>query len=720
MIARVPPAGAGAGAGALRWAPLLSAPVLSALVLCELVSGVARAEDPETVVVLGTRVPESSVDQPAAIDRLDRAQIRQGQLQVNLSESLPGVPGLSAQNRQNYAQDLQLSVRGFGARSSFGVRGVRLYADGIPGTMPDGQGQISHVDLGSADHIEVLRGPFSALYGNSSGGVIAVFTADATAATHLEAGATYGSFDTQRYALQASGAVAGALALIDISHFTTEGYRAHSAAERDILNAKSRWRLDDQSTLTVIANAVDMPDAQDPLGLTRAQLAGDRTQAGTNALGYNTRKSVQQQQLGAAYERTLSASDALTVMAYGGHRDTTQFQAIPKATEAAPVNPGGVIDLARNYRGVDLHLTDRRSLAGTKLQVTGGIAYDGLDEARRGYLNYIGSELGVEGALRRSQANRVYDLDEYLQAQWDPDARWRAVAGLRHSLVEVRSLDHLAPPGANVSGVDYSATNPVAGLTYRINPAANLYAAYGRGFETPTLNDLAYRSTDGTLPGLNLGLLPARSDNYELGIKGGNARWRSTLDLFYIRTVDELAVQSNANGRSVYENIPETQRKGAEFELQGGWAGGFRGQLAYTYIQALTSQAYRSCYGLPCVPVVIGAGHRLAAVPADTLYAGLTWANRSEAFSVTAEAVGRAQIYVDDRNSDSAAGYGLVNLHCDLQQQRSGWHLKESLRIDNLGDRRYVDSVIVNESNARYFEPDPGRSVYVMLTAAHD
>lgn len=684
-----------------------------------LMAPIAHPEEPETIVILGTRVAESSADQPVSIDRIDQDRIREGQLQINLSESLSQVPGVSAQNRQNYAQDLQVSVRGFGARSSFGVRGVRLYADGIPGTMPDGQGQISHFDLGSADHIEVLRGPFSALYGNSSGGVIAIFTENAPAATRLEATAAYGSLGTQRYALQGSGSAGGARLIVDASHFATDGYRDHSAAERNTFNAKARWQLDDQSTLTLIANAVDIPDALDPLGLTRAQLGTDRTQAGVNALAYNTRKSVRQQQLGASYERRLNAADEFTAMIYGGHRDTTQFQAIPKASEGSAAHPGGVIDLARSYRGVDLHLTDHRLIGGTPFQLTAGLAYDGLDEARRGFLNFVGSQLGVEGAVRRSEANRVYDLDEYLQAQWDPSVRWRAVAGLRHSVVDVRSHDHRAPVGFNVSGVRYSAANPVAGLTFRATPGVNLYGAYGKGFETPTLNDLAYRSTDGSLPGLNLALRPARSDNYEIGLKIAAPHWRGTLAGFYIKTEDELAVQSNANGRSVYENIPETRRKGAEFEVQGTWARGFSGQLAYTYIQALTAQPYSSCSGLPCTAIVISAGHRLAAVPANTLYGGLTWAHQPDDFSVTLEAVGRAHIYVDDRNSDAAAGYWLGNLHCDIKQQIPGWHFRESLRIDNLTDRRYVGSVIVNESNSRYFEPEPGRSVYVMFVVSH-
>jgi iron complex outermembrane receptor protein len=343
-----------------------------------------------TIVVTATRIAESSFDLPVSIDRVDRRTIQSGQLQVNLSESLITVPGVSVESRQNYAQDLQLSIRGFGARSSFGVRGLRLYSDGIPGTMPDGQGQFSQFDLGSADHIEVLRGPFSALYGNSSGGVIAIFTEDAKPGYVVDGTAQYGTFSTQRYALKTEGDDGVINYVVDAAHFQTDGYRFHSNAERDNFNSKFRIATSDTATLTVVANVVETPAVQDALGLTRAQLAADPRQAGVGAVQFNTRKSLDQEQLGAVYDDKLSAADDLSTTLYTGHRATTQYQAIPVSTQAAPLSPGGVIDLDRAYWGIDTHVTDARDLAGTALQVVAGIAYDDLEEARKGYLNYQG------------------------------------------------------------------------------------------------------------------------------------------------------------------------------------------------------------------------------------------------------------------------------------------------------------------------------------------
>ena len=684
------------------------------------------------VVVTATRVAQSSADLPASIDRVDRTTLHVGQPQVNLSESLLTVPGVSAQSRQNYAQDLQISVRGFGARSSFGVRGVRLYSDGIPGTMPDGQGQFSQFDLGSADHIEVLRGPFSALYGNSSGGVISLFTADAEPGNSIDGTVLYGTFDTQRYAVETTGAAGIYNYVVDAAHFQTDGYRYHSDAERNNFNAKLRLALGDSASLTLVGNAVQAPFVQDPLGLTRAQLGANREQAGVGAIAYDTRKNLAQEQMGVVFDDKLGAHDEFNTTVYTGHRRTTQYQAIPQVTqENAPLYPGGVIDLDRAYYGIDAHLTDQRSLAGRPLQVTVGLSYDDLEEARKGFLNYIGAALGVEGAVRRNEANHVYDFDQYLQAQWDPDPRWRLIAGVRNSAVDVASHDHLPGVPAPDSSVRYSAVDPVGGVTFRASSKVNFYASYGRGFETPTLNDLAYRSTDGSLPGLNLALNPARSDNYEIGFKAGDEHVRVDLAGFYIKTVDELAVLANTSGRTVDQNIGETTRHGAELGVDADVGGGVSGRLAYTYIRAIVAQGYFTCVGTPCKqPSIVGgplpanylpvaAGSRLPAVPMNALYAGVTWKYAPLGFSGTLEAQSRARIYTDDRDSDAAAGYWVANLRATFTQKTRHWLLSESAGLDNLANRAYVGSVIVNESNSRFFEPAPGRTAYIMVNAGH-
>ena len=684
------------------WLALLSPP------------GLTQQADPsatDAIVVSATRGEQSAFDLPLSIDSLNRTQLQDGQLQENLSESLARVPGIVARNRQNYAQDLQISSRGFGARASFGVRGLRLYADGIPATMPDGQGQISHVDLGSATRLEVLRGPFSTLYGNSSGGVISVFTEDGAPGMWFAPSFIMGSDGAQRIGAKLSGDNGRLNYVLDVSSFRTDGYREHSAAKRDLLNAKLRWQPDADSTLTLVANAMEMPDTQDPLGLTRARFAADPRQVDAAALRFNTRKDVAQQQTGLTYARKVGAGDTAQVTVYLGARDSTQYQAIPTGPQLAASHPGGVIDLTRDYGGIDAHWRHRGELADAPLTTTLGIAYDRLNETRLGFQNFVGPMLGVKGALRRDEDNRIYNLDQYLQTQWEPAAQWLLMAGVRHSVVRMRSADHyiVAGNGDDSGATDFSATTPVAGITWRITPALNVYASYGRGFETPTLNELAYRA-DG--PGPNLALRAATSDNLELGFKSllGQAT-RLDMALFAVDTQREIVVDTSSGGRATYRNAGRTRRTGVESSLQTRWNNGLELAAAYTF---LTARYRDTIAGSPIL-----ADNFIPGIPRHSLYVEGLWRHAPSGFTAAIELRDVGKVWVNDANADAADAYTTVGFRFGFEQRASGWTLKEFLRVDNLSDRRYAGSVIVNETNKRFFEPAPGRGVLVGISAQY-
>ena len=575
------------------------------------------------VVISVTRTERASADVPASVDVIDRAALGDN-LQINMSESLSRVPGITAQNRQNYAQDLQISSRGYGARSTFGVRGLRLYVDGVPATMPDGQSQISHIDLSSADRIEVLRGPFSALYGNSSGGVISVFTQDGGPGTVAEASTVFGSDGTQRLGLKVSGAEGKFSYVVSASRFETDGYRDHSAAERSNLNAKLKYALTDDTRVTLVVNALRMPDVQDALGLTRAEFEANPRQATAVATQFDTRKTITQNQVGVVLDHKLSSSQALQWMVYSGDRGVTQFQAIPVGTQAPATHPGGVIDLDRRFAGTDLRWTGRGTLLGTPATLTAGLSYDQLVEERRGYQNFVGATLGVQGALRRDEQNRARSVDQYLQGEWVLGERWTASAGLRHSKVSFTSADrYIVGTNLNDSGsADYSATTPVAGLVFHATDAVNVYATLGRGFETPTFNEVAYRPGGAT--GLNFGLLPARSRQWELGVKARlSADWQTNVAVFQARTTDEITVLSNTGGRTTFQNAGRTDRKGLEAALSGQLGRGFSVYGAATWLDATYRDAFTTCGPPPCATpaVPVAAGNRIPGIPKSMLYA---------------------------------------------------------------------------------------------------
>jgi iron complex outermembrane receptor protein len=676
------------------------------------------------VSVSATRVERDSMDLPVAIDTIDQRAIREANPQVNLSESLNRVPGIAVQNRQNYSQDLQISSRGFGARSTFGVRGVRLIADGIPATMPDGQGQAATFSLSSAQRIEVLRGPFASLYGNAAGGVVQIFTADASKEPTFALSGFYGSYDTYKLGAQYSGPIGPLSAVIDVSRFETDGYRDHSAARRDHLNAKFKYDLGTAGVFTLVLNALDQPETQDPLGLNAAQVLQNPRQAGgnfagatpANALNFNTRKSIAQNQAGLTYDVALPWGSKLNARVYGGDRQVTQHLAIPLATQNQFINgvrthSGGVVDLDRGYGGAALRLTHETTLAGGPFTVSGGVDYDRMKERRRGFLN----NLGVTGDLRRDEDNVVSNTDFYAQAEWRVIKNLELLAGLRRTQVKFTSTDFFLSNGNDSGSVDYSRTTPALGATYKITPAINVYANAGKGFETPTSAELAYRPGGS---GLNFALRPATSLHREIGVKtllGDHGRLN--IALFRIDVKDEIVVNSNAGGRSDFKNVDGTRRKGLEL----GWVQrlpyGFETNVSYTLLNARFKQSFTTVTGTPAQTVTVPAGSKLPGIADNIIYGELVWRHASSGFHAGAEVRHSGKVWVNDQNAEFAAAYTIYNLRAGLQQRGKGWKLSEYVRVDNVTNRSYIGSVIVAEANNRYYEPAPGRNYVVGINA---
>jgi iron complex outermembrane receptor protein len=687
---------------------LLAAP--SAYAQQQEVGGAAVLPD---VTVTATRVGRESFDVPASIDSVSAEKIREDRPQVNLSETLNAVPGIVVQNRQNYAQDLQISSRGFGARSTFGVRGLRLISDGIPATMPDGQGQAASFNLDTAERIEVLRGPFASMYGNAAGGVIQIFTADGPREPTVTGKYQLGSYDTSKWALGVGGTY-GPLNLNAVtSVFRTQGYRDHSAARRDQSHAKLKIDTGTAGTTTLIADYLDQPETQDPLGLTRAEVQQNRRQATPVALQFDTRKSVSQTQLGLIHDVKIGRNDVLQARAYVGDRQVTQYLAIPLATQAAATHSGGVVDLDRTFGGTGLRWTHSAEVAGTLLDVHVGIDYERMLEHRRGFIN----NLGTQGALKRDEDDTVSTTDGYVQAEWHPIDRMLVLAGVRHSRVSFDSDDFFVAPGnANDSGaIKYVRTTPVGGVSYEISPRVNLYANAGKGFETPTFAELAYRP-DGT-SGLNFALQPSRSTHYETGVKVKLTETsRLTAAIYRINVSNEIVVATNIGGRTTFKNAPHTRREGVEIGWQGRY-GPWEAAVAYTYLNAKFTDSFSTVAGTPSVTVAVPQGNRLPGVPASTLYGELVWRHRPLGFHAGVEARYSAKVYVDDQNSDAAESYTIANLRAGFEQKMRQWRLNEFVRLDNVTGKKYIGSVIVAEGNRRFFEPAPERNWIVGVSA---
>jgi iron complex outermembrane recepter protein len=411
----------------------------------------------------------------------------------------------------------------------------------------------------------------------------------------------------------------------------------------------------------------------------------------------------------------------LRLMVYGGQRQTVQFQAIPVAAQASPLHPGGVIGLDREYAGTDVRWTHR---VGHTLEIVGGLSYDRMHEHRLGWQNFTGATVGVEGALRRDEGNEVANLDPYLQAMWK-SAAWTVTAGVRRSSIRFSSSDnYIAGANGNDSGsVRYAATLPAFAAMYALSPTLHLYGAVGRGFETPTFNELAYRA-DGT-PGLNFALRPSRSHNVEAGIKGRmnrdaefNSEWNAAV--FETRTQDEIVTQTNSGGRSTFQNAGATRRHGVEFAWSAAFASAWRLQFAQTWLDARYRDAFVTCAAAPCTApaLPIAAGNRIPGIARSFTAAELAW-QPDRGWRAGAEVRRSSRVWVNDANTEAAPAFTTAALHAGYVFDVTGWVLAAAARIDNLFDRRYAGSVIVNEGNGRYYEPAPGRTFTLKVTGTY-
>ncbi len=681
--------------------------------LCAACAARAQGGSLEPVVVSGSRVETRVLDAPYAIGVVGADELRAGGAMVNLSEALVRVPGLTIGNRSNYAQDLQISSRGFGARANFGVRGLRLYTDGIPATMPDGSGQVTHFDLAGAERIEVLRGPFSALYGNSSGGVIALFSAEPKS-PRVEFGFDAGSFGLRQVRGSVGGPVGdGWHAQTQLSHFEIDGFRPRSAAQRDLMTARLGY-VGASDRVTLLVNSLDQP-ADDPLGLTRAQFDADPLQTAPQATQFRTRKQAEQSQLGVNWQHRFGESSLLAaseLVVYAGDRSVTQWQSILPATQLASArHPGGVIDFDRSYQGVDARVHWRLGA----LRLVTGVHHERQDEDRRGFENFTGTGasqvLGVTGALRRDERNRARSTDVYAQGDAELGA-FSATLGVRSGKVEFDARDAFLSNGDDSGSRSFSYTNPVAALAWRAAPGLRVYASIGRGFEAPTLNELAYRA-DGS-SGFNDSLRAQRSRQLELGTKWRTADGRAALDLalFEARTDDEIATLTNAGGRSSFRNVGRTTRRGAELAARWQFAPTWRTAVALTWLDARYRDDFLACAGVPCTApsVPVPAGHRIAGTQPRSGFAELAWAP-SDATELAAEWRGQGRSAVNDTNSDFASGFGVLSLRARQRYALGGGAYVEAFaRVDNLADKRYAGTVIVNEGNGRFFETAPPRA----------
>jgi iron complex outermembrane receptor protein len=652
---------------------------------------------PEVRVSSGL-LTQRQFDAPGSVQSVNEAQIKASGPQVNLSDVLADVPGVVALNRNNYAQDVQVSIRGFGARASFGLRGIRLYADGIPASTPDGQGQASSFSLTSADRVEVLTGPLAQIYGNASGGVIQTFTREAGDKAEVRSQIYTGSYGLRRTDWQFSDRSGQVGMVADYSNFSTNGYRQNSAARREQLNTVLTLDSAPGTRHKFVVNVFDMPMAQDPLGLTATQLSNPSS-AGTNAALDGARKGVHQEQLGWVMNHQIEGDLKLNTRFYRGDRSNLQYQAGTGSTLSTAPN-GTWVGLQRQYYGLGADLQGQRD-GEVPMQWVVGVAADQSAEQRQGGTSIAGQPTN---ALTRNEWDVGRTSDVYAQANWFLSDHYTLVTGARHTeaLLNVNNL--INPSGGGPNQSHFSANNPVLGLTWHASPVWNVYANMGRGFETPTLAEVAYSNVSGRpVNQFNPLLQAASSQHEEWGTKFANGQGtRLNLAWFRITTQNEIVTDVSTAGQTTYKNASQTLREGMELNGQQMWGQHVRTDASLTAMRAVYSQAFGA----------VLAGNRLPAVPDRWGHVGLHWAQKEfnglqapTGLMASLDLQGRSHMSANDANTALASGYVLANLKLHYRQVWAGGSFEPYLGVDNLQNKQVVGSVIVNQSSGAFYEP---------------
>lgn len=659
-------------------------------------------DEPELdeIVVRATRMDKRIDEVPAAISAVTKDDIQLGRQQLGLDESLAAVPGLFMQDRYNFAQDLRIAIRGFGARSNFGIRGIKIVVDGIPESLPDGQGQSDGIDLGSAEQIEVIRGPSSSLYGNASGGVINIASERGPDVPFIETRLSAGEYNFNQVQLKAGGDTGRLNYLVNLSDMQFDGYRDHSQTENRLINARLSYTFDDESELGLVLNATDQGLANDPGGVDLAQAESDPTSARQQNVDFDAGEALDQQRIGLSYRKSIGERHEFRLRNHYVWRDFAN---------KLPFEGGGAVQFDRFYVGAGGIYSYADELWNRPNTIVVGIDIDHQDDDRRRFDNMM----GVIGPLTFDQNERVTNVGLYAQNELSLGDELALTVGLRFDEITFDVEDHFLSDGDDSGKRTLDELSPMIAVLYSPSESANIYATISTSFETPTTTELANPSGAG---GFNPNVDPQLATNYELGVRGTIAgRNRYEVSVFTIDVRDELIPFELASqpGRDFYSNAGKSTRNGVEFAFTSVPVDGLRLSLAYTYSD-FEFDEFVDDNGNDF------AGNAIPGIPRNLLRGEIAYTHESGLYGVI-DALDVDEIFLNNPNSAVSEPYTVVNFRAGLADWQIGnWMLGPFVGVNNLTDESYAANVRINAFGGRYFEPAPARHFYGGLAIRYD
>jgi len=643
----------------------------------------------ETVVVSSLRIPSASWTTPLSISDIDLKPTRSIRQQLSLQEYLTESPGLFILNANNYAQDLRISSRGFGARAAFGIRGIKLVVDGIPETTPDGQGQIDNLSLDIIDRIEVLRGPSSSLYGNASGGVISITTLEQFDYDFINTGITFGAYGMQQYTATVGKNIGDTKLILKAGHTSTSGYRDQSGFKNTNLNAKIIHNFKKDAQLKVLANYTNSPVADDPGGINIQSVQSNRKQARDRNVLFKTGEKIQHSKLGAHYTQKINEKFDLATYAFYSAR---KFEGL------LPFEFGGAVNLDRAYYGLGLNINHKvirnQGVYNSKM----GIDLLSQNDLRTRFKNVEGT-LGDKTLEQKETFSNaaVYWLGDYSVN------RWVSSVGIRLDFNSLMAKDKFLTNGDDSGERRLFSFSYSFGLGYRISSEFSLYANYRKSFETPSLSELSANPTGAA--GFNDSLKEQSASNIELGLKGTiNNQLKLNVVGFLINTKNDLVSfeLEQFPDRNFFRNAGSTNRIGLEILGQYQLTKSFGIKASYTYSDF--------SYGDYVVNDSDLSDNQLPGIPKHFGNIILEYINKDMTALITYKSIGA--LYTNDANNVQDAAYSLVNLNIGYNLKLNNFKIQPFIGLNNLFNTLYNDNIRLNAFGARYYEPAPERHIF--------
>ena len=627
---------------------------------------------------------------PISVFKYTASVFQESQQQLSLQEYIYNTPGLFSMNANNYAQDLRISIRGFGARAAFGIRGIKLIVDGIPETTPDGQGQVDNLNLDIIKEMEIIRGPASSLYGNASGGVIKINSLNNFEKNFIKVTATIGSYNLRQQNITAGIKTGIINSILHYNKTISDGYRDHSELNALNFSWQSFANISKKSKLNILVNYASSPTANDPGGINIDAVKENRKQARDRNITFNAGERINQTKIGLNYSQNINKNNTFSISPFFSSRSFVG---------QLPFEFGGIVNLDRAYYGMNSNYQFSKKIKNVDYKLNIGLDMAEQVDKRWRYENLEGNR----GALVFDQKESFSNIGLYLLEQIKSD-KFLFSGGLRFDRNKLEAKDNYIPNGDDSGGIKLSAWNPSIGMSYEISPAHFMFTNFSTSFETPSLSELSANPTgEGGFNSLD----PQKANNYELGIKGylsNNGRYEVVA--FHIGTKNELAPfeLDEFPGRTFYRNSGKGKRNGLEFFMDYHFNTKINATANYTFSDFIYDK-YELGNGDDF------NGKQLPGIPKYNGSISLKYKNE-KGLHVKMQSRYIGELFANDANTISDDAYVLINLNTGYKIEKNKFTITPFFGINNLLNTEYNDNIRINGFGGRYYEPGPELNFY--------